>query len=92
MARSIDDVDLGVAIGYCGILGQDGDSTFTLDVVGIHDTVLDVLVLTEYTALFKEFIYESCLTVIDVCNNCNVTNVVSGLKHSYHSFFLYINS
>ena len=51
MTRSINDVDLGAAICYGSVLGEDSDTSFTLDIVGIHDTLSDLLVVTEYTAL-----------------------------------------
>ena len=51
MSRSIDDVDLLILVENCGVLGQNGDTTLTLDIVGVHDTLLDFLVCAEYTAL-----------------------------------------
>ena len=51
MTRSINDVDLGASICYGSILGEDSDSSFTLDIVGIHDTLSDLLIVTEHTAL-----------------------------------------
>jgi len=51
MSWSVDDVDLLIFIKYCGILGKDGDSALTLDIIGVHDTLFHFLVRAEYTAL-----------------------------------------
>ena len=52
MARGVDDVDLGTLIHNGSVLGQNGDTTLTLDIVGVHDTLSNFLIFTEYTALF----------------------------------------
>ena len=51
MSRSIDDVDLGILVIYGSVFGKDGDTSFTLNVVGVHNTFLYFLVVTEDTAL-----------------------------------------
>ena len=52
MPRSVDDIDLGTLIHNRSVLGQNGDTALTLDIVGVHDTLGNFLILTEYTALF----------------------------------------
>ena len=43
VARGVDDVDLRVAVAHGGILGQDRDAALALQIVGVHDTVDDLL-------------------------------------------------
>ena len=49
MARSINDIDLGILIRNRCVLGKDGDTSLTLKRVGIHYTDTYILVVTEYT-------------------------------------------
>ena len=51
MTWSVDDVDLGIFVINSCIFGKNRDTTFPLDIVGVHDTFLDFLIRTEYTAL-----------------------------------------
>ena len=51
MAGSVDDIDLYAVIINSGIFGKNRDSTFPLDIVGVHDTLLNFLVGAEHTAL-----------------------------------------
>ena len=52
MTRGVDDVDLGTLIHNSSVLGQNGDTALALDIVGVHDTLSNFLIFTEYTALF----------------------------------------
>ena len=51
MSWGVDDIDLLIFIKNSGILGKDGDSALTLDIIGVHDTLFHFLVRTEYAAL-----------------------------------------
>ena len=51
MSWCVDDIDLCIFVVYSGILGKDGDTSLTLNIVGVHYTFLNFLVGTEYTAL-----------------------------------------
>ena len=51
MSGSVDNIDLGSLIKYCSVFGKNRDTALTLDVVGIHDALLDLLILSEYAAL-----------------------------------------
>ena len=52
MARSIKNVDFGIAVHNGGVLGQNGNATFTFQIVGVHYTVFNVFIATEDAALF----------------------------------------
>ena len=53
MTWSVDDVDLGIFVINSCIFGKNRDTTFPLDIVGVHNTFLDFLIRTEYAALTK---------------------------------------
>ena len=75
MAGRIDDIDLGAHVIQGDVLGEDRDSSFPFQIVGIQDAVLLHLRLAELTAGFDQAIDECRLAVIDVSDNCNVADV-----------------
>ena len=81
MARGVDDVDLGTLIHNGSVLGQNGDTTLTLDIVGVHDTFCNFLIGAEYAALFQKFIYQSRFAVVNMGNDGNVSDIFSFLSH-----------
>ena len=86
MAGRVDDVDLVVncwlSIGRlvvdCRLLGSDGNATLTLLFATIHDERLSHfgLVAAECIALLKQAIKQRRFAVVDVSNNCNITNIL----------------
>ena len=56
MSRSVDDVDFGISVHYGTVLGINCNSSFSLYVIAVHDTVDYSLVVSEYTALIEECI------------------------------------
>ena len=52
MTWCVDNVDLCIFISNCSVLGKNGNTTLSLDIIGIHDTFCHFLILTKYTALF----------------------------------------
>ena len=83
MSRCVDDIDLGIFIIYGGVLGEDGNTTFAFDVVGVHDTFRNFLILTEYTTLLQQFIHKCRLAMIDMGNDRDIADVFSFLSHKY---------
>ena len=75
MTWSIDDIDFYILIMNCGVFGENRNAALTLNIVGVHDTFLDFLVLTENTALFQKLVNKCCFTVIDMGDNGHVTNI-----------------
>ena len=86
MARCVDDVDLVVncwlgisrLVVDCCLLSSDGNATFTLLLATIHDESLSHfgLVAAECIALLQQTIKQRCFAVVDVGNNCNITNIL----------------
>ncbi len=52
MTRSVDNIDFCIFIVDRSVFGKDRDSTFTFNIVRIHDTFCYFLIFTEYSALF----------------------------------------
>ena len=51
MTRSINNIYLSILIIYGSVLGKNGDSSFTLYVIGIHYSLCHFLIGTESSAL-----------------------------------------
>ncbi len=80
VARRIDDVDVGhdaIGIGpfHRGAFGQDGDPTLFLQVIGIHRSFFNALVVAEGARLAEKLIDERGLAMIDVGDNRHVAKV-----------------
>ena len=66
MARRVHDVDLGVAVLDGGVLGQNGDATLTLQIVGVHDTLHRLLILPVHATLLEHLVHQRGLAVVHV--------------------------
>ena len=55
---------------------HDGDAPLPLQVQGVHDTVLNMPVVTENAALYEHAIHESRFAMIHVGDNSDVANGV----------------
>ena len=74
VARSVHDVDLGPVPHHGRILGQDGDAALPLQRVGVHHPLFHLLVGPERPRLPEHLINQSGLAVIDVRDDCQITN------------------
>ena len=73
VSGSIDDIDFYSVIMNRSVFCKDGNASFTFKVAGVHNTVLYNLVITESAALFEHFVNNGGFTVVNVCDNCNVS-------------------
>ena len=69
MTRSVDDVDLEVAVAHGGVLGEDGDAPLPFQVHRVHDPVDRGLVGLEGPGLLEQPVDEGGLAVIDVSDD-----------------------
>ena len=83
VSRGINNIDLGVTVAYRCILCQDRDATFPFQIIGVHNTFCHCLVFPEYTALFQHLVDQSCLTVVYVCDDSNISQILTN-----HNFLL----
>ena len=76
MAWGVDDVNGHIATLYRGILRENSDALFALEIHRIHDAILTFalfLVSSESTGLPEHCINERGLAMIDVGDNCYVS-------------------
>ena len=76
MTRGVYYIYLGVAVPYGGVLGHDGDAALTLKVIGVHYAVHDLLIFAVYAGLLEHFVDQSGLAVVNVGNDCYVSEFV----------------
>ena len=76
MPRRIDDVDLVVLVADADVFGKDGDAAFALKVIVVEDEVAGLLVVAEKFGLVQHSVDKGGLTVVDVCYNCHITNIL----------------
>ena len=75
----VDDVDLHAVVEDGGVLGEDGDALLALEVAGVHDPLVDRLVVPERARLPEHGVHQGGLPVVDVGHDGHVADVVSGL-------------
>ena len=78
VARGVDDVDLHAVVEHGGVLGEDGDALLALEVAGVHDPLVDRLVVPEGTGLPEHGVHQGGLPVVDVGHDGHVADVVTG--------------
>ncbi len=83
VARCIYYVNFGIAIDNGRILGHDRDSALPLQVSGVHNTVYNLLIFPVNTGLLQQFIHQSCLAVVNVGDDSNVSDCLF-----FHAFGL----
>ena len=77
VAWGIQNVDLVLTVLNGRVLGEDGDTTFTFNGVGIHCPILNFEVFWQSVRLLQHFIDQSSLTMVDVGNDRNVANIIT---------------
>ena len=82
MPGSIYDINLGSLIHNSGIFGKNRDTSFALNIIGIHDPVGHVLIFPEYAALLEQLVYKCRFTMINVGDDRNIPHVFSFLIHT----------
>ena len=61
------------------MLGADGDPALTLEVVAVHDALVDVRVLAEHVGSAEDAVDQRRLTVIDVGDDGEIADLVDGV-------------
>ena len=79
MARGVHDVDLRIAVGDGGVLGQNGDTTLPLQIAGVHDTLHHLLVFPVDAALLEQGVHQGGLAVVNVGDDGYISQL--GLLH-----------
>ena len=76
VAGRVDDIDFRVVIGERGILGENRDAAFALEIVRVHHALDQFLVGAEDAALAEHGVDERGLAVVDVGDNGDIANVL----------------
>jgi hypothetical protein len=74
VAWSVYDIDLGASPPHGSVLGENGDASFPLERVRVHDALLHLLVGPECSSLPEHLIHQGGLAMIDVGDDRQVTN------------------
>lgn len=74
MPWGVDDVDFVATPVHGAVFGEDGDTSFSFEFVVVHEEVANLLVVAEGFGGFEHFVDKSCLAVVDVRDNCDVTD------------------
>ena len=78
VAGGVDDVDRRTAVQHGGVLRENRDALLALQVVRVHHSLVDVLVLAERTGLPEHGVDEGRLAVVDVGDDGDVAEIVPG--------------
>ena len=73
MPRSVDNIDLGIAVINGGILGQNRDAALFLQIVAVHSPFSSTSV--QQTRLLQQAVDQGGFAVIDVSNDRNVAYI-----------------
>ena len=77
VAGRVDDVDAVVAPGDRRVLGQNGDAALALQIIRVHDPLLQVLARVERAGLPQQLIDQCGLAVIDVRDDGDIAKFLS---------------
>ena len=77
VAGRVDDVERHVAVAHRRVLGEDRDALLALEVVRVHDPLVDVLIGAKGARLPQERVDERRLAVVDVGNDRHIAQVVA---------------
>ena len=77
MARCVDNIYLNVLVFYRCVFCKDSYASLTLDVARVHNSLLNCLILSESTTLLEHLVYQSCLSVVNMCDDSNISQVFS---------------
>ena len=76
MSGGVDDVDGVVLVAEGAVLGGDGDAALALEVIGVHEALLDLLVVAEAAGELEESVDDGGLAVVDVRDDGDVADFV----------------
>ena len=73
----VDEIDLDVLVVNGSVLCEDGNSALLFKIARVHNSSNRLLIFSVNTALLEHLVNESGLTVVNVCNNCNISQIVT---------------
>ena len=79
---SIDDINVIILVPVSRVLRSNGYPFFSLQVHGVHNAFLDLLIYTESPGLAQQLVHQRCFAVVHVSDNRDVTNTIHNLKRA----------
>ena len=76
MTGGVDDIDPIVLELVGTVLGGNGNPALPLQIHGIHQPLGYFLVVAKHPRIFKKLIYQSGFAMIDMSDNCHITNFI----------------
>lgn len=76
VTRRVEDIDFHTFPVDTDVLTQNGYTALSLQIVGVEHFTAVILSIAEEFAREHHLIDQRCLAVIDMCNDCNVTNIL----------------
>ena len=83
VSGSVDDIDFYAVIMYGRILCQNGDTSFSFEVTRVHNARCYLLIFSKRARLFEHTVHERSFAVVDVCDDCNVSQIVSDHNRTF---------
>ena len=83
VAGGVHDVDAVAVPADGGVLGQDGDATLPLQVVGIHDAIGRGRTLVQGSGLLQEFVHEGGLAMVHMGDDGDVAQLLDHREGPY---------
>jgi hypothetical protein len=77
----VNDVDFMVLVTNGYVLGKDGDSALTLKIIVVQDEIFKLLIFSEDFGNVDNFIHKGCFTVVNVCDDRDIPNLLHGLPY-----------
>ena len=77
VSGGVDDVYLRAVVVYGRVFCENGDAPFSFYIARVHDASCHLLIFSERTRLFEHAVHERCFAVVDVSDDCNVSQIVS---------------
>jgi hypothetical protein len=78
MAGRVDDIDPDVFPHHRGRLGENGDPALALEIVRIHDSFGDALIVAEGARLLQQSVDERRFAVVDMGDDGDVAKLHGG--------------
>ena len=75
MPRRIYNINLDPVVENCRIFREYRNTALTLDITRVHHALTDLFIRAEHMALTQHRIHQCGLTVINMGNNCDITQL-----------------
>ena len=82
MSRCVHETDRLVLVVDGRVLGSNGDAPFALQIIGVEDTVIHLLIRTKDIRLLQHAVKQGRLAMIDVGDDGDISQIVGAIGQS----------